>query len=91
MGQSNKDVKGSVLDLVGRIGVVEKKIDILHQAMRNMFNALMSLQVNTEALKALGITKDLFTEAEYDGMISVINAPINAESDTKGTVDDSAG
>lgn len=76
LGKSNKEVKGSVLDLVGRIGVVEKKIDILHQAMRNMFNAIMSIQVNLEALKALGITKDVFNEDEYNAMIDKIEAPV---------------
>lgn len=77
MGQTSKDVKAEMVQIHGRMSVIEKKIDVLHGAIKNVFNVLADLETRSEIVKTLGIRKDIFAEVEYESVWNEIRGYVS--------------
>lgn len=91
MGKTNREIKENVLDMQSGlakklmmvdqvIDQLNKKMDIIHQAMKHMFHGMGDVQIRLEVLKTLGIRKDIFTEADYEATFNeIVKTAIDAE------------
>lgn len=80
MSKSSKEVKDVVSQLARHVQVCEKKVDVMHQSLKNILSILAATEVKIEALKTLGIRKDVFSEDEFSKTIEEIRGGIDGKA-----------